>query len=842
MWMKKALNLIKGNKKQKTKRWLDKHQSFLKDYLESAPQRRLDKLGVYLIDTTLFATSITSSLNMLDQRHTEVKRQLPPISPDVLRGSDEAFLFMELVKDISDELDVDMLCHKILRNVSVLTKSDRGSLFLVRGTGDKRYLVPSLFDVTQTTTFEESVASEKPNIRIPLGKGIAGAVAQTKETINIPEAYNDPRFNTEVDIKTGYQTHSVLCMPILNKDGECIAVAEIINKCSGPPHEFTQKDVTVFRRYLMFCGIGLTNAHLFEMSLTEYRRNQILLDLARHIFTEQTNLEKLIEKILKDAKNLSGSQRCSVYLLQNFEESFDGYTDVGFGRRDKVDGRYEREYKIADAVVFSTVFDLETTDDRNVYTINTKPEMSVGVAIARDVIVSKKATHIEQIELQSKYATADFAKDNDVQTCITTVPIFNNKKQIIGVIQHKFAKDSFEEDHEMMIEAFSVFTGLGIHNCIMYEQVSTLMAKQKVALEVLSYHVAAQPDETKSLVQADIQSAQHWNLCSFTMDDIDLDELELAKAGIRMFLESKVLRKFKVPYAVVCKWILSVKKNYRPVIYHNWRHAFNVCQSAFSMLYTGKLVRQFDDLEVFAFLVACLCHDLDHRGTNNAFQVKVESALALLYSTSVMENHHFNQCVMLLHSEGNNIFASLCSTDYRTVLGYVEHYILSTDLMRYFARRDEFKEILKKGDRNFKKPERKQLLSAMMMTGADLSAMYKPWSICFRTSKQVVGEFFHQGDLERQKLGMDPVPMMDRKRRSEMPRLQMNFFDSVCLPLYDSLSQYEPRLRLLYESCSRNRAEWNKLIGADIDIDIDIDPNAPSLSTRTIHPLPKLPR
>jgi len=62
------------------------------------------------------------------------------------------------------------------------------------------------------------------------------------------------------------------------------------------------------------------------------------------------------------------------------------------------------------------------------------------------------------------------------------------------------------------------------------------------------------------------------------------------------------------------------------------------------------------DLEILGLLVACLCHDLDHRGTNNAFQTKTESPLAILYTTSTMEHHHFDQCVMILNSEGNNIF------------------------------------------------------------------------------------------------------------------------------------------------------------------------------------------
>lgn len=76
----------------------------------------------------------------------------------------------------------------------------------------------------------------------------------------------------------------------------------------------------------------------------------------------------------------------------------------------------------------------------------------------------------------------------------------------------------------------------------------------------------------------------------------------------------------------------------------------------FAMLKTGKMERFVTDLEILGLLVACLCHDLDHRGTNNAFQTKTDSPLAILYTTSTMEHHHFDQCIMILNSEGNNIF------------------------------------------------------------------------------------------------------------------------------------------------------------------------------------------
>lgn len=63
--------------------------------------------------------------------------------------------------------------------------------------------------------------------------GIAGTVAETKDVINIKNAYDDPRFNGEIDQKTGYKTNAMLSMPICNYEGDVIGVAQIINKTNG---------------------------------------------------------------------------------------------------------------------------------------------------------------------------------------------------------------------------------------------------------------------------------------------------------------------------------------------------------------------------------------------------------------------------------------------------------------------------------------------------------------------------------------------------------------------------------------------------------------------------------
>lgn len=105
-----------------------------------------------------------------------------------LQQLDEKELLMELVKDISNDLDVKSLCHKILQNVSILVNGDRCSLFLLQGPKDgPRYLVSKVFDVNAESKLEDMQGLEE--IRIPFGTGIVGYTAETGEVVNIANAY-----------------------------------------------------------------------------------------------------------------------------------------------------------------------------------------------------------------------------------------------------------------------------------------------------------------------------------------------------------------------------------------------------------------------------------------------------------------------------------------------------------------------------------------------------------------------------------------------------------------------------------------------------------------------------
>ncbi|KAG1678139.1 Dual 3',5'-cyclic-AMP and -GMP phosphodiesterase 11A [Nymphon striatum] len=156
------------------------------------------------------------------------------------------------------------------------------------------------------------------------------------------------------------------------------------------------------------------------------------------------------------------------------------------------------------------------------------------------------------------------------------MPIRDHEYRIIGVaeIVNKINGLPFNDLDEQLFEAFTIFCGLGINNTLMYSEMDKALAKHKVAIEVLHYHTTATPVDVENIL-------------------------------------------------VLARWLVTVKKNYRNIPYHNWRHAFNVGQFIFAILKSSKKLDElFTDLEKLAMLVGCLSHDLDHRGENNAYQEK----------------------------------------------------------------------------------------------------------------------------------------------------------------------------------------------------------------------------
>jgi adenylate cyclase len=181
-------------------------------------------------------------------------RQKQPIE-DLVENLDETG-FSGLLQEITEESQ-NFLTATVLANdvafkgmlakgltaftlkLGQLLNAERCSLFLVEGN-------------TLLLKIAEDLA-EDSEIRIPIGSGIAGSVAQTGQNFNIADAYADDRFNPEVDRQTGFRTRSILSLPIKNQQGVVFAVAQLLNRKDGQP--FDLDDETRFAGFMGSIGV-----------------------------------------------------------------------------------------------------------------------------------------------------------------------------------------------------------------------------------------------------------------------------------------------------------------------------------------------------------------------------------------------------------------------------------------------------------------------------------------------------------------------------------------------------------------------------------------------------------
>lgn len=156
--------------------------------------------------------------------------------------------FFDVVAEATSEINLGTLLRKVMSEAMRMMDSERSTLFL---NDDKTNELYSRIGEGLGTT----------EIRFPNNVGIAGAVFQTGEAINIPHAYADLRFNPAFDKKTGFFTRSILCTPVINKSGKIIGVTQVLNKRGGP---FTKEDEMRLKAFTAQVAIGLENAKLFD--------------------------------------------------------------------------------------------------------------------------------------------------------------------------------------------------------------------------------------------------------------------------------------------------------------------------------------------------------------------------------------------------------------------------------------------------------------------------------------------------------------------------------------------------------------------------------------------------
>ncbi|XP_029817469.1 cAMP and cAMP-inhibited cGMP 3',5'-cyclic phosphodiesterase 10A isoform X4 [Manacus vitellinus] len=600
------------------------------------------------------------------------------------------------------------------------------------------------------------------------GTTVSAYVARSRKTLLVEDILGDERFPKGTGLESGTRIQSVLCLPIVTAIGDLIGILELYRHWGKEAFHHSHQEVATAN--LAWASVAIHQVQVCRGLAKQTELNDFLLDVSKTYFDNIVAIDSLLEHIMIYAKNLVNADRCALFQVDHKNKE-----------------------------LYSDLFDIgEENDGKPVFKKTKEIRFSIEKGIAGQV-----ARTGEVLNIPDAYADPRFNREVDLYTGYTTrnilcMPIVS-RGSVIGVVQmvNKISGSAFSKTDENNFKMFAVFCALALHCANMYHRIRHSECIYRVTMEKLSYHSVCTAEEWQNLM--------HCTLPPHIYKEIELFELEK-----------------------LCRFTMSVKKNYRRVPYHNWKHAVTVAHCMYAILQNNQGL--FTDLERKGLLVACLCHDLDHRGYSNSYLQKFDHPLAALYSTSTMEQHHFSQTVSILQLEGHNVFSNLSSSEYEQVLEIIRKAIIATDLALYFGNRKQLEELHQTGALNLKNQAHRDRVIGLMMTACDLCSVTKLWPVTRLTANDIYAEFWAEGD-EMKKTGIQPIPMMDRDKKDEVPQGQIGFYNAVAIPCYTTLAQIFPPTGPLLRACRDNLNQWEKVTrGEEASIWISSQSLAPGTS------------
>jgi len=188
----------------------------------------------------------------------------------------EAFIKQRMVIEagrvLGSEMDLNTLLGLIAAEATKVVDADCSSIWIV--------------DKKKNVLWTPVATGIARRLEVPIGTGLVGAVAQTKETINIPDAYQDERFDPSSDQSTGYHTRQILSVPMKNMRGDVTGVAQVLNQAQDSP--FTKLDADLLTSLAGHAAIVVENAQLYDEIADSYRQTLLAMTFLLELRDQET--------------------------------------------------------------------------------------------------------------------------------------------------------------------------------------------------------------------------------------------------------------------------------------------------------------------------------------------------------------------------------------------------------------------------------------------------------------------------------------------------------------------------------------------------------------------------
>eukprot|EP01138_Halocafeteria_seosinensis_P011521 gb/GECG01011769.1/.p1 GENE.gb/GECG01011769.1/~~gb/GECG01011769.1/.p1 ORF type:complete len:549 (+),score=71.72 gb/GECG01011769.1/:1-1647(+) len=336
-------------------------------------------------------------------------------------------------------------------------------------------------------------------------------------------------------------------------------------------------------------------------------------------------------------------------------------------------------------------------------------------------------------------------------------------------------------------------------------------------------------------------------ITSWDFDVLELEPHELRKLAWKIFSYWDLPKRFHIPQQKLESFIATSQDHYRDNPFHNFYHAVATMHSSFLVVWKSVALRLLNHLDVFSMLIAALCHDIDHPGHSQAFEINKESDLAIQYNdTAVLESHHACLTFQILKSERTSILESLPHETYRFCRKVILKCILGTDMAKHFtliqnltnrisqdspgvSRLSSSASLKHSGDQleqqkrdltdtdeiactAFDRDNETDRLDLMELAvhSADLSGQATSWHMAKQWGDRVIQEFKEEAE-KHEKHGLTAPPFMSNiNTHYDVCQLQSSFIENICLPLWEPMNEALGGLEEPVEHLRKNQEQYEQ--------------------------------
>ena len=391
-------------------------------------------------------------------------------------------------------------------------------------------------------------------------------------------------------------------------------------------------------------------------------------------------------------------------------------------------------------------------------------------------------------------------------------------------------KYSQMEDHKQKAQDLQVYRRQS-------KKYSSYLEMNNLALLMNSNEDIIMNDSLENMISPSIIASLSDQMEKIASCDFDIFELnKLLNKKTSVYLAMEILSRLAIvdnggiPHNILFDFVKEIVSHYDRVkaIYHNDLHAGDVMQTVYTIFVKGKLnvKMKLSELDIFAILIAALCHDYKHPGTNNAYNINARTKYAMRYNDlHVLESYHISQTFKVLSNKKFNIFQNYTPEEYRISRRRMIDAVISTDMAKHTKvitaakTKTELYDIIK--GKNFTKifediPEdetktnkqlidlydRQQCLLNMIIHTSDISNPAKPDKVSSQWTQRVYDEFFVQGDLEKEK--KLPVSNFCDRNTTNVNKAMIGFISFVVGPTINCLTNLIPEVMDYTEYCNFN--------------------------------------